>query len=59
MMKEKRKSPGKNVPENSDELLIQLALSQLKANYRKSLGKEYARRSRDVEVKKVFKRKKD
>jgi hypothetical protein len=56
MMGRKGKSPGRDVPDNSDELLSQLILSQLKANYRKSLGKEFVRRSRDVEVKKAFER---
>jgi hypothetical protein len=54
----KRKFPGKEVPENSDELMIQMALSQLKADYRRSLGKEHSRRSWDFEIKKNLKSKK-
>ncbi|RLI83553.1 hypothetical protein DRP07_03280 [Archaeoglobales archaeon] len=54
-----RKFPGKEVPENSDELMIQVASSQLRADYRKSLGKEHARRSWDFEVKKNMESKKD
>ncbi len=53
----KGKFPGKEVPENSDELMIRVASSQLRADYRKSLGKEYARRSWDIEIKKSIKAK--
>ena len=38
----------------SDELLEKLANEQLKANYRKSLGKEHIRRYLDLEIKKIF-----
>ncbi len=40
-----------------DELLELLAKSQIRANYRKSLGKEYLRKSWDEEIKKIFKKK--
>ncbi len=54
---EKKKVEGKDIPEDEDELLIQLANQQLRVDYRRSLGKEYARRSWDVEIKKIFKEK--
>ena len=54
---EKKKTTGKEVPDDEDELLIQLANQQLRVDYRRSLGKEYARRSWDVEIKKIFKNK--
>jgi len=38
-----------------DELLELLAKSQIRANYRKSLGKEYLRKNWDEEIKKIFK----
>ncbi len=41
--------------EEIEKLLEELANAQLRANYRKSLGKEFLRRSWDVEIKKVFK----
>ncbi len=56
--KDERKVKGKEVPEELDELLEKVAEKQLKASYRKSLGKEHARRSWDVEIEKIFKRKK-
>jgi|Deesub1362A_J573_1020465.scaffolds.fasta_scaffold00106_84 hypothetical protein len=56
---QQKKVQGKEVPENSDELLMQIANSQLRADYRKSLGKEYARRSWDFEIKKAISQKKD
>ena len=49
----------KEVPDDADELLIQLANQQFKADYRRSLGKEYARRNWDIEIGKVFKKKKE
>ena len=42
-----------------DELLEILARSQIRANYRKSLGKEYLRKSWDEEIGKIFRKKKD
>ncbi len=42
-----------------DELLEILARSQIRANYRKSLGKEYLRKSWDEEIRKIFRKKKD
>ena len=57
-IEEKRKVKGQKVPEELDELLEKVAEKQLKANYRKSLGKEHARRSWDIEIEKVFKKKK-
>ncbi|AGK61202.1 hypothetical protein Asulf_01204 [Archaeoglobus sulfaticallidus PM70-1] len=54
-----KKTQGKEVPDDSDELMMQVASSQLKANYRKSLGKEYARRSWDLEIKKALKKKEE
>jgi hypothetical protein len=56
---DKKKYPGKDIPENSDELMIQIASSQLRADYRKSLGKEHARRSWDFEIKKDLKKRKE
>jgi len=50
---------GKEVPDDADELLIQLANQQLRADYRRSLGKEYARRSWDIEIGKIFKKKEE
>jgi len=40
----------------SDELLEKVANQQIRADYRKSLGKEHARLSWDVEIKKAFKK---
>ncbi|WP_456368866.1 hypothetical protein [Geoglobus sp.] len=51
------RTEGKDVPDEVDELLEKVANSQLRADYRKSLGKEYVRRSWDVEIKKIFKKK--
>jgi|GEM_PF-722508 hypothetical protein len=48
-----KKYPGKDIPDESDDLMIQLANSQLRADYRKSLGKEHARRSWDFEIKRA------
>jgi len=56
-MKNKRKVKGQKAPEELDELLEKIAERQLKADYRKSLGKEYARRNWDIEIKKIFKKK--
>ncbi len=39
-----------------DELLEKLANQQIRADYRKALGKEHARLSWDIEIKKVFKK---
>ena len=55
--KTKKKFPGKEVPDSSDELMIRLVLAQLKADYRKSLGKEHSRRSWDLEIKKALPKK--
>ncbi len=46
----------KNDETGSDELLEKIAREQLKADYRKSLGKEYSRRYLDSEIKRIFKR---
>ncbi|MBO8181515.1 MAG: hypothetical protein H0Z28_01830 [Archaeoglobus sp.] len=56
--KNNKKFPGKEVPEDSDKLMIQMASAQLRADYRKSLGKEHSRRSWDIEIKKVVSKKK-
>ncbi len=40
----------------SDELLEKIASEQLKADYRKSLGKEHTRRYLDTEIKKIFRK---
>jgi len=56
-MENKRKVKGQKVPEELDDLLDKIAEKQLKADYRKSLGKEYARRNWDIEIKKIFKKK--
>ncbi len=56
MSSEKRKVEGKDVPDEADEILDRLAESQLRADYRKSLGREYARRSWDLEIKKIFRK---
>lgn len=50
------RTEGKEVPDELDDLLDRIAEKQLRANYRKSLGREYARRSWDLEIKKVFKK---
>jgi len=57
-MESKRKVKGQKVPEELDELLEKMAEKQLRADYRKSLGKEYARRNWDVEIDEIFRRKK-
>ncbi len=53
----------KNEDVNEDELLEQmleeLANAQLRVNYRKSLGREYVRRSWDLEIKKAIKKDKE
>ncbi len=41
-----------------DELLEMVARTQIRANYRKSLGKEYLRKSWDEEIKRIFRKKK-
>jgi len=43
----------------SDELLEKIAAEQLKADYRKSLGKEHSRRYLDIEIKKIFRKDKE
>jgi len=40
-------------------MLEELANAQLRANYRKSLGREYVRRSWDLEIKKAIKKDKE
>jgi len=55
--KKMKKTEGKDVPEDADILLDEIARKQIKANYRKSLGMEHARRSWDVEIEKIFKKK--
>ncbi len=42
--------------EQLEKLLEELANAQLRANYRKSLGREYVRRSWDLEIKKAIKK---
>jgi hypothetical protein len=42
-----------------DDLLDLVASAQIRANYRKALGKEHARISWDLEIKKIFRKKKD
>ncbi len=39
-----------------ERLLEELARAQLRANYRKSLGREYVRRSWDLEIKRALKK---
>jgi len=39
-----------------EELLEKLANAQLRVNYRRSLGKEFVRRSWDLEIKKAVKK---
>ncbi len=39
-----------------ERLLEELMEAQLRANYRKSLGREYVRRSWDLEIKKAIKK---
>lgn len=54
--------PDERVEEQVDEdelleqMLEKLANAQLRANYRKSLGREYIRRSWDLEIKKTIKK---
>jgi len=55
----RKKVDGKPVPDDADELLDKLAEAQLRADYRRSLGREYARRSWDIEIKKIFRKKED
>ena len=52
------KCEGKEVPEDEDELLMELAEKQLRADYRKSLGKEAERRYLDVKIKEMMKKRK-
>jgi len=52
-----KKTKGKEPA--SDDLLEQIANTQLRADYRKSLGKEYIRKSWDLEIKKIFRKKKE
>ncbi len=42
-----------------ERLLDELVKTQLRVNYRRSLGREYQRRSLDLELKKIFKKKSD
>jgi hypothetical protein len=39
-----------------EQLLEELANAQLRVNYRKSLGREYVRRSWDLEIKRATKK---
>jgi hypothetical protein len=39
-----------------EQMLEELANAQLRANYRKSLGREYVRRSWDLEIKRAIKK---
>ena len=55
---DRKRVRGKEVPEELDELLEKLAKKKLIANHRKSLGKEYARRSWDLEIERIFRKKK-
>ncbi len=41
--------------EEIEKLLEELANAQLRANYRKSLGREFLRRNWDVEIRRIFK----
>jgi len=43
--------------EELERLLEELMKAQLRANYRKSLGREYRRRSWDEEIRRIFKKK--
>ncbi len=43
--------------DEKEALLEKLAREQLKADYRKALGSEYKRRYMDIEVEKIFKKK--
>ena len=52
------KTEGKDVPDEADELLEEAFRKNIRADYRKSLGKEYARTSWDVEIGKIFRRRK-
>ena len=51
------KYEGKEVPDEEDELLLKLAERQLKADYRRSLGKEFERRYLDAKIKELLKKK--
>ncbi len=46
----------KDEDEQLERLLEELANAQLRANYRKSLGREYVRRSWDLEIKRAIKK---
>jgi len=48
------KTEGKEVPDEADELLEEVFKKNIRADYRKSLGKEHARISWDVEIGKIF-----
>jgi len=50
------KTEGKEVPDEADELLEEIFKKNIRADYRKSLGKEHARTSWDVEIEKIFRR---
>ncbi len=43
--------------EPADDELLEKIASQIRANYRKSLGKEYLRKNWDEEIRKIFKKK--
>jgi hypothetical protein len=53
------KTEGKEVPDEADELLEEVFKRNIRADYRKSLGKEHARASWDLEIGKIFRRGKD
>ena len=53
------KTEGKEVPDEADELLEEVFKKNIRADYRKSLGKEYARTSWDVEIGKIFRQRKE
>jgi len=46
-------------PDELDELMMELARKQIRANYRKYLGREYQSKSLDLRIKKLFKEKKE
>jgi hypothetical protein len=54
--KKTKKFPGKDVPDEADELMIRIVSAQLRADYRKSLGKEHSRRSWDLEIERAIKK---
>ncbi len=56
---ESEKSEKKCNEDEIEDLLEKLANQQLRADYRKALGSEYKRRYMDVELEKIFRKKKD